>query len=401
MTTVLKSPWLRWQSDIPCRFSLQDGTDNHEFLIKTIGQKWLLKGTTSPGHTNHPLLHQWTSASADSFVALNILAEDLRSLEGVDGLERVVEDLKNSALSTAARHVIHSSALFARWRREQLTRFLPQSAASLPDYVLQIDGQGVAVEAKVLLQSEIEERFNQFAAQVSDLILKEVHVLLDISPEIYVIIKNPEKLPQPQELLAAVLHAVQSFGDQAIEVRAPNLNVFLGLPQSGFEVFQSCHILSPRSPRENMRAMSRGKKASDQLRSEATLGLPGVFFLELGQYQDPHELRDMFEHRFNNGQFQGIAGIILSRSTIHRDSPLVTPLDLLGWFPNPHSATPVPPTTSIRYVGAHGSLFEAQPRSSTLPAYTHRIVQCKVPPNPGNLELRMPLIHGLTPELLM
>lgn len=256
----------------------------------------------NPGRNNHPLLQRWGNNGAGSFLEVNSLAEDLRLLEGVRGLQAVVSDLRHAQRCQPAWHVIHSAALIARSSTAVIKKFFPQTHETLPDFAIQHEAIEVAVEAKLLLQSDAEIEFGKYASKLQEDLFARV-LNENVNPSVTIILKDPHNVPPSPRLVQSIQEGVAAYRDGTMSLRTPLVNVFLGPPQSGFEAFSYCDILCPRSPKENLRVAARGKAASKQLRAYTQDGHAGLFMLGLTDRQDPHELRSMFSQRFDRGEY--------------------------------------------------------------------------------------------------
>src|SRR5713101_7126684 len=153
--TQARAPWTSWWlEDLPCHFTKAQTAENQALLEGTLDRAWL----SSAHHlAAHPLLSRWGGGGAGSFVELNGLAEDVRLVRAVPGFEAVLHDLKNASTTLSAWHVVHGAALFERHTRGCVMQFFPQEGAeSVPDFLLRWQGADIAVEAKLLTQSETE-----------------------------------------------------------------------------------------------------------------------------------------------------------------------------------------------------------------------------------------------------
>src|SRR5687767_7878416 len=125
--TVVNAPWTTWwQTDMPCLFSPQRATQNREYLVESIGNRWLNQSISKPGRENNAQLQRWISNGAGSFLELNLLAEDLRVLDSITGIEVVIDDLRDAARCLPAWHVLHSAALFERKIKGTVVTFFSQ-----------------------------------------------------------------------------------------------------------------------------------------------------------------------------------------------------------------------------------------------------------------------------------
>jgi len=132
----MNHPWSTWwQTDLPCQFSKERALENCEYLIKTLGSD-ITKKVESPGAKNHPLFQCWRSNGAMSFLEMNALAEDLRCVDVVPGVEDVIRDLLDSERCKPAWHVIHCSAMFVRGEGNRLVRFLPADIGKVSRFLI-------------------------------------------------------------------------------------------------------------------------------------------------------------------------------------------------------------------------------------------------------------------------
>lgn len=135
-----------WQDDLPCQFTKEQAVENAAFLMRVLGKE-VFVNTRFDGWRNHPLLVRWQSAGAGSFLELNVLADDIRQVEQVEGLDRCLSDLRDRNRFFSSRHTLHSAALFARSGKATVHSFLHDDA---PDFLLECDNQMISVEAKLL-----------------------------------------------------------------------------------------------------------------------------------------------------------------------------------------------------------------------------------------------------------
>jgi hypothetical protein len=194
------APWVTWwQDDLPCQFSRERACENCAYLLDAFGESWVDQGMAKAGRGNHPLRRRWSNNGANSFLELNGLAEDLRIIDSVPGIDALVEELKNSEKSEPARHVIRCAALFGRDKNIRILEFPAQKSATIPDFFLGLNGSSLAVEAKLLSESSEEKMFEEYADMLVRQIFTHVVGAIAIYPQISVIIKNSNALPDPHE----------------------------------------------------------------------------------------------------------------------------------------------------------------------------------------------------------
>jgi len=217
--TNTNAPWTTWwQIDLPCLFSQERAAENCKYLIDSIGGRWLSQSTEKPGAKNHPLLDRWLTNGACSFLELNLLAEDLRILDGISGIEIVIEDLRDAALCLPTWHMLHSAALFERKIKGAVRKFFPQVDKVTPDFLLSNNGYEIPVEAKLLTKSESEEVFEGYAENLSAQLQAEAMNEERVYPTVTVICKDVAVLPKNTEVIESVKQHFRDFNGDGIAV---------------------------------------------------------------------------------------------------------------------------------------------------------------------------------------
>ena len=118
----MNHPWSTWwETDLPCQFSRERALENCDYLLEKLPN--IAKALDSPGVQNHPLFQCWRNNGAMSFLEINALAEDLRCIDAVPGINEVIRGLLSSELCKPTWHVIHSAAMFAREKGNRMSRF--------------------------------------------------------------------------------------------------------------------------------------------------------------------------------------------------------------------------------------------------------------------------------------
>jgi len=141
-----------------------------------------------------------------------------------------------------------------------VTGFYEQTNEKIPDFSITFDSVEANVEAKLLTKSDVEDAFEEYAKPLLHRIFVEVMAKEAIYPPVTIIVKNAAHLPDPNEVGNATRTLVNG---PPKELRTEFFNVFVdAAPSITTTLFRSCHILCPRSEKENLRVETRVKKAS-------------------------------------------------------------------------------------------------------------------------------------------
>lgn len=387
--------------DVRSIFSAERTVENHKYLRARLGARFIAQANHAPRFVKHPVLTRWTNSGIGSHLELNALAEDLRVVESAPGLPEVLEDLRNAARCMATWHTIHSAALLSRADGVQLVRFFPQTEDSAPDFLIRTDSGEFACEAKLLDQSDIARQFSVYAKSLSDAIELAVFQEAKQYPQITLVLKDAEHLPQKQEILSLLKQGVASFSGPPLAYRSSTLNVFLEAPSVDFDTFtevRAINVLAKKSDREDIRVVSRGKEASRQLRSEAAKGHPGLLILSVGDIHDPEFIEELFRNRFVARQYSGISAAMLLRSGTHTHPPEAAPIDLLSIVRNPMAERSLP-NTPLHTIGLIGRLRDTLPKPN-VPAYRFQMIKGTIKSIKANAEIGFQDLRLLTPEML-
>ncbi len=389
----IPAPWSTWwQEDLPCFFSQQQAVRNRAFLTDTLGQSWLQKalGPTS----QHPLVNEWMTAGANSFLMLNALAEDIRILESVRGLDLVLADLRLGEQCLSTWHVLRTAAMFCR-ANVHVDEFFAQSNVKVPDFSLSVHSAQANVEAKLLTSSEIEESFWKYAKPILDRIFVQLMNEERRYPPVSVIIKDALNLPVVEEVICSVepllKHAPGQFRNQAfnIFVEAP-----LEIPAS---LHKCCYILCPRSNKEDLRISTRMRDASHQLLAQGLSTVSGIACVGMTQQQDPTAVRDLLSRKFGDGQYSGVSAAVLFLSGTYIQPPRRSVIDLFSTISNPKSRAPLPspfPFKSLDFM----KRLEDHFNEPGIPAY--RVLASEMRKTDENVNLRLDDVRRISPDLL-
>jgi hypothetical protein len=396
MKTNVSAPWtIWWQTDLPCEFSQERAVENCAYLVSLLGKEWLRTGITKPGPKNHPLLARWLENGAGAFLQLNLLAEDVRVLENIGGVEAVLGDLRDSALFFPTWHVLHSAALFERALKGTVVKFFPQNDRIVPDYLLSNGGKDVPVEAKLLTQSEPEGAFGRYGKKLCEELEHEVMNEQRVYPTLMVMCKNADALPLIPDVVQCAKQSFAQFKGQSVVVRGEAVNIRVeSAPTTSSTLYRACFIYCPRSEKEDLRVVDRSKNASRQLRQ---YGLGGIACLGLSGYHDPHYVKALLEKRFVAGQFASIHGAILMRSGTHLEPPKRSVVDLLGTIKNPNHLSSGTFTLKMSTVGLVDNFFQAV-EPELIPVYRVCFAETLVAADPGPQRVMIPDVQVLSPE---
>ena len=330
------APWTTWwQTDLPCRFSQTESCANSMFLTEVLGGSWIEKAVTT--HSNHPVGTEWATNGAGAFLQLNALADDIRLIRTALGFNAVLDDLRDGKQCRAAWHVIRTAAMFARGGAP-VCEFFPQTDVKVPDYVIRASSRQINVEAKLLLSSDKEETFINFASPLLDTILKQSMSAEAVHPPVTVVFTNPEQLPPAGAVLDTVSALLRdSNAARSRVVKSELFNVFLEPAPATTGLYRLCHLLCPRSENENLRVASRARAASHQLLSDMARKRPGIMWLGMTQHQDARSVYDLLMRKFRDAQYLGISIAILSLSGTHVERPRRTVVDYLLTISNPRA----------------------------------------------------------------
>jgi hypothetical protein len=150
----ISAPWTTWwQDDLRCRFSREDTVRNPAFLMDMIGAEWLQKALQP--RSNHPLIAEWMTNGANAFLLLNALAEDARLLTSVPGFDEIVRDLRENKQCQQSRRQCFSEGGAA------VSKFYEESDERAPDFLIRFNSIEVNVEAKLLLECDLEDTFHE------------------------------------------------------------------------------------------------------------------------------------------------------------------------------------------------------------------------------------------------
>jgi hypothetical protein len=321
----ITAPWSTWwQDDLPCFFSQQRTTLNRDFLSDILGRAWLQKALGP--RSQHSLVMEWMTAGANSFLLLNALAEDLRALESVRGLDVVLEDLRQSQQCLSTWHVLRTAAMFNRGGA-RIEEFFTQSGVKVPDFSVSYQSIQANVEAKLLTTSDMEESFQEYAKPILDRVFAQSMVEERRHPPVTVVVKDPLNLPESGEVIRSVETLLKHAPGQ---LRNRSFNVFVEAPpEVPTTLFKRCYILSPRSNKEDLRVGTRIRDASHQLLAQSFSAVSGIACVGITEKQDPMAVKELLLRKFRDGQYAGVSAAVLLLSRTHIQPPRRSVIDTL------------------------------------------------------------------------
>lgn len=342
-----EAPWTQWRTEgsVPCCFDEGAAPERAERLLGYFGSQFFTPVSRPLNELRHPVLKAWKQNSLASFIELSSLASDMKAVENVPGFGEVVRDLRDSARYAPTRHALRWAANLARAEGTQLIQFFSQTGRRTPDFEISVRGLGAFCEAKLLAPSENQDRFAQYALQLERHLKASVLGKDRIYPKLLIVVKDVRRLPALTNVSGAVVEAVAAFSGAEVEVRRETFNVFATAPPYGADAvfYRSLEVLCPKSHKEDERASQLGKDASKQLSVDPVKGFPGLLFLGVGNTQSPKEVCDLFTRRFSAGQFSGISGLILTKSSINIGSPAHSAVDQYCAVLNPRGCRSMVP----------------------------------------------------------
>lgn len=394
-------PWTTWmQTDLPSQFTSDHAHENAAFLATIFGAQWLSNAPTPVQSSAHPILRAWHNNGANSFFELNALAEDLRQIQSVPGFDIIIHDLRRGNSCLAAWHVAHVSAMLARGENCRLIEFLDQDEATKPDFLLEIEGEAIAVEAKRFYPSKEQSEFEAYGRDLLETVLARVIPETGISPLVFIVVKNPKRRPDTEPVCNAVGKALSRYSGSPVLVQSAEFNVIveeMNPPPTGLSSYRGCFVVSPRSENENIRVQDRSKRASGQLRPLVDSGHSGLLCLGLNDYQDPQEVTGLLARRFRRGEYSSVAAVTLHKYGVHLAPPERCFFDLIATLRNEKTRVPLRANPVLAPIGRTGKLIQDDVRDTEIPIYRVANISGKVS-NPDAVQLPMPGLRSLPPH---
>lgn len=379
-------------------FSTERAQENRSFLEHALAAASLT--IDSPQPRDGPLQRTWHTTGAGAFIEINWLAEDLRLLHLKPGMSSVLRDLMDPRLSQPTWHTIHTAALFERACPGAVVNFVDARNEEAPDFIVQLHGELVPVEAKLLTLSTAEEQFQTVAREIADA-LQTPHAVVPPNTIAIVVLKQPVSANLAAHVSDFCKHRLPLYVDAVQVHRGPACNLLLEpiSPPPGLSDYRAHYVLAPVPDSENLRVLQRAKKASQQLRSFPTTRDSGIVSIGLSDNQNGSAVFEHISESIRRGRFSGIAAVLLLKRRTHLEPPRRTTLDLLEVRKNPRAKSPISEVIPLRPLDAAALLSHVEPsiggvRAYRLGAATGRVV------DPTRFALDLPDIRVLTPDML-
>ena len=390
--------WHEWrQNDLPCAFSHERARENYTYIEKLIGPRFFRSKRPS---TTNAFLKKWHTTGAGAFLEINALAEDLRLIESKRGMSFIVRDLCDDRLCLPTWHTIHSAALFERARVGAVLEFVDAGNEEAPDFIVDIDGDRIPVEAKLLTRSKEELLFVSVARRIEEA-LGDANQLTPVESKILVILKRPIANDVSKEAIEFCREAISRYRGTAISARGSICNVFIEPAKSpeGLSEYRVRYIMAPVPEDENIRVLQRAKKASKQLRSWPSTRDAGILSVGLSDYQDAVSVFTHISDRVRRGRFGGISAVLLIKRRIHMAPPIRTTLDLLELRKNENAVHPLSGKVPLRPLGAAALLTKVEPYIGGIRSYRFGVALGRVV-DPKKAALILPDIRVLTTDMI-
>lgn len=390
--------WYEWnQTDLPCQFSADRAQENRAYLERLLEIDFARPGREKSGN---PLLRVWNTTGAVAFLEMNWLTEDLRLVEGKPGLKPVLRDLCDERLCLPTWHALHTAALFECARPHTVLEFVVADGDEAPDFVVDIAGDRIPVEAKLLMRSEDEGRFVSVAERM-------MRVLVDdrqgtpIQTVVYVIFKQPISHDVSQEAIRFCDEAIGRYGRTAVCERGTLCNVFLEPAEMlpGLADYRVVYIMAPVPGSEDLRVLGRAKKASSQLRALPSTLDSGILSVGLTDNQDGAAVFGHLSERIKRGRFGGISGVLLLKRRTHVAPPRRATFDLLEFRRNSNADRLLRDRVRLLPLGAAALLTQSEPHLSGIRAYRSGTATGRVT-DPATARVILPNVRVLTADLL-
>jgi hypothetical protein len=308
----------------------------------------------------------WDRATPNSYLELNALGEDLRLLIAKPGLDCVLRDVRDENTYFSARHTIRVAALFERSRSGSVLRFVDAKNAVAPDLIVSLAGTEIAVEAKLLMDSEAEAAFSVAARHIEDA-LQNATANMEADLGIYVLLHNALCSPKLEELIEAVLNAQLHDGRvhklSGFSIQIQRLAARVGVRQQ-----REIGVLAPIHEEDYLRIRGPARQASKQLRESEIESASGILALGLGVHC-PNTVFSFLGQHMRSGRFRGIGAVLLSKAGVHLATPRRTVIDLLELRRNPYATVPLTAEVPLRPLDLGAKLTEVEPAVTDQPAY--------------------------------
>lgn len=316
------------------------------------------------------MLKEWDTVGGNAFLQLNGLADDIRLLCEKVGLGTVLTDLRDERLCLPSWHLLHTAALFERARPGSVVEFLESGEEERPDAIVLVGRARIPLEAKLLTQSEDEERFSRLARLIEDGVTG-AYSRLKQPTALYIVLKQSPFDSVPASVISVVNESIAAYRGASVSRRGNLCNVFLEPVEAppGIVDFRIFYVLSPVPDTENIRVLGRAKKASNQLRSLVSGALSGLLSIGLSDHQDGASVFEHIAGRIRAGRLRAISGVLLVKRRTLLGAPQRVNVDLLEFRPNSSAEQPLGSRVPLRPAGAAGLLTKVEPAIGEIRAY--------------------------------
>jgi hypothetical protein len=389
---MLPAPWTEWwQDDLPCVFDQETTFANLRYLVNLFGESWLEKHTNKLHENLHPLAVRWLTCGLSAYIELNVLASDLRLLESKPNFELVLADLLDASQYLPAWHTLHSAALFERAIQGSVQEFAYDSRQKHPDFIVTIEGQSTAVEAKFVSDSQKEVLFRNWASEVIKLLMDTFEENEESLIRVIIVAKNIDDLPSANVILDTIVGLPLSAQKAWHKYQSNKFNLFC-IPneesiEKSFTKFRDFNCICPKSSYEDIRVLRRAKDASQQLKLHSLRNHPGLLCLGLGHLQNAFHIAHLINEQFVSGRLSSISNVLLSKIGTQAGPPKRTSLDMFDFINNPKARVFYGGPFRIRPAGSFGSLLDQFSPEDPIAVYRYGVTAGTYTGISGNISL--------------
>ena len=283
----------------------------------------------------------------------------------------------------SAHHTLHTAALFERAHQGAVLRFLEAKNDTTPDFIVDLNGITVPVEAKMVVSSSIGENFERTARNAADRIL----AILGERPESYeivVVVKDATAHLDAAAVASATAELPSNEGSYQASFKEFKIWAQVCAGYFNFREHRTIHVVAPVHEKDHLRLKGPAKKASSQLRALPDVRTSGILALGLTGQHEPESVFAILHNEMNAGNYRGIASSLLIKTGTHLSGPRRSVIDSLEIRHNPRSPNPIDGAIPILSLDLCLNLSEVEPCGFSKPAYLHaraigRIIDPKVP----------------------
>jgi hypothetical protein len=392
-------PWFDWsQDDLPCVFSRERTRSNQIFLQRVFRDFPL--AFARPESRNGHLQRLWHGNGAGDYIEINWLAEDLQLLQGKPGFFEIVRDLADMRLCLPTWHALHTAALFERARPAAVLELVVAGSSEVPDFIVDLEGARIPVEAKLLMQSDGEAAFYSLGERLIAELKGAEHGLPEAALTL-IVIKSQAADCDLRALVRFCESQLARYAGVLMEVRSNACNLFVEpmSPPPGLANYRAVWVMTPVPETESLRVLQRARKASRQLRAFPATRNSGIMAIGLGHIHRGGEIFQHIDARVRAGRLSGIAAVLLSKRGPCFDPPIRTTVDILEVKTSPNATHPILGSVPLRPFANGVRMSEAEQSTGGIYAWRCGYVE-GTPIDQTGTELRLPDLRTLTPEML-